>query len=92
MKEFLINLLNFFGFAWWVKIETVTPSCTYYFGPFLSEKEAQDAKNGYLEDLEHEGAQGVSVWVTRCKPDDLTVYEEDYSNSPSSIPILSGQT
>ena len=89
MKEFLINLLNFFGFAWWVKVDTASPCCTYYFGPFFSEKEALDSTNGYVEDLEHEGAQGINIQVSRCKPSDLTVYEEDYSNPSSSAPIFS---
>ncbi|MBE9041472.1 DUF1816 domain-containing protein [Oscillatoriales cyanobacterium LEGE 11467] len=92
MKEFLINLLNFFGFAWWVKVDTASPACTYYFGPFLSEKEAHNSTNGYVEDLEHEGAQGIGIQVSRCKPNDLTIYQEDYSSISKSAPIFSGQT
>ena len=75
MKELLINLLNFFGLAWWIEIVTATPSCTYYFGPFLTEKEARTSKDGYFEDLESEGARGIHFAILRCKPPELTVEE-----------------
>jgi hypothetical protein len=75
-KEILISLLNLLGWAWWVEIATDNPRCTYYFGPFLSKTEAETAKNGYIEDLEQESAQGISFAVKRCKPSNLTVYEE----------------
>nr|WP_317619178.1 MULTISPECIES: DUF1816 domain-containing protein [unclassified Laspinema] len=76
MKEILISLLNLLGWAWWVEIATDNPRCTYYFGPFLSKNEAETAKNGYIEDLEQESAQGISFAIKRCKPSALTVYEE----------------
>ncbi|MCT7972471.1 DUF1816 domain-containing protein [Laspinema olomoucense] len=76
LKEILISLLNLLGWAWWVEIATDNPRCTYYFGPFLSKTEAETAKNGYIEDLEQESAQGISFAIKRCKPSDLTVYEE----------------
>ena len=78
MKEFLTNLLNFLGFAWWIEIVTANPRCTYYFGPFLSAKEAEAQKDGYMEDLEGEGAQGIKFEILRCKPRELTVEEEDF--------------
>lgn len=77
MKEFLTNLLNFLGFAWWIEIVTANPRCTYYFGPFLSAKEAEAQKDGYMEDLEGEGAQGIKFEILRCKPGELTVEDED---------------
>lgn len=76
MKEQLTSMLEFLGLAWWVEIVTQDPSCTYYFGPFLSYEEAVDAKGGYIEDLEDEGAQGISVLVKRCKPTELTIFDE----------------
>ncbi|MGQ4650159.1 DUF1816 domain-containing protein [Lyngbya aestuarii] len=92
MKEMLINILRFFGLAFWVEIITDSPRCTYYFGPFLTEKEANDNKSGYLEDLENEGAQGISIAVKRCKPENLTI---DYSlgepRDPEKMPTFSGQ-
>jgi hypothetical protein len=76
MKEFLLNILQFFGWAWWVEIVTEHPRCTYYFGPFFRAKEAEAAKVGYIEDLQNEGAQGIGVVVKRCKPQILTIYDE----------------
>jgi hypothetical protein len=76
MKEVLIKILHFMGLACWVEIVTDSPRCTYYFGPFVSEQEAHAAKSGYVEDLENEGAQGISVTVRRCKPTNLTIFDE----------------
>lgn len=76
IKEKLTSLFASFGWAWWVEIVTHNPRCTYYFGPFLSSKEANVAKAGYIEDLEYEGAQGITVTVKRCKPARLTIAED----------------
>ena len=74
MREVLIGVLNNFGWAWWIEIDTQQPSCTYYFGPFLSQKEAFDAQSGYIEDLKNEEAQGIAVKLKRCKqPTELTI-------------------
>jgi hypothetical protein len=35
-----------------VEIITASPRCTYYFGLFLTVKEAEEAQDGYLQDLE----------------------------------------
>jgi hypothetical protein len=77
MKELLTNLFNFFGLAWWVEIVTANPHCTYYFGPFLTAKEAEAEKDGYIEDLESENAQSIKFEILRCKPRQLTVEDED---------------
>ncbi|AOY81547.1 DUF1816 domain-containing protein [Moorena producens JHB] len=76
MKEALIKILDLFGLAFWVEIITKTPKCTYYFGPFVNQQEAQAAKCGYIEDLENEGAQGIMVTLKRCKPNRLTIVDE----------------
>jgi hypothetical protein len=92
MKEVLIKLLQILGWAYWVEITTDNPSCTYYFGPFLSEKDAQVAKGGYIEDLNNEGAEGISVSIKRCKPSDLTIFDEgEERRSREQLPTLSGQ-
>jgi Domain of unknown function (DUF1816) len=88
MREQLVMMLDAIGLAWWVEIMTQNPRCTYYFGPFTSYQEAADAKGGYIEDLEGEGAQGISVAIKRCKPDELTVYDDlgeifDHQASPA---------
>ena len=61
------------GLAWWVEINTSQPICTYYFGPFMSSKEAELARSGYIEDLEQEAAQGITVRIQQCKPERLTI-------------------
>jgi len=60
----LINLFHSFG--WAVRDCHTNSPCTYYFGPFLSVKEANAAKAGYIEDLEQEGAR-ITVNIKRCK-------------------------
>ena len=82
------------GKAWWVEVKTVEPACTYYFGPFDAEGEAEIAKKGYVEDLEHEGAKRVEATVLRCKrPQNLTVYDKNMDGSaPKPEPALSGRS
>lgn len=63
--------------AWWAEILTTTPRCTYYFGPFQTSDEANAAYPGYIEDLDSEGSQGIVVVIKRCKPDQLTICDED---------------
>jgi Domain of unknown function (DUF1816) len=67
------DILNLLGQAWWVKILTTQPECTYYFGPFASINEANTAMPGYVEDLESELAQGIQTYIKRCKPSILTI-------------------
>ncbi|MGF1540932.1 MAG: DUF1816 domain-containing protein [Pleurocapsa sp.] len=76
MKEITTKLLNTLGWAYWIKITTATPVCTYYFGPFLSRKEANTAKPGFIEDLKEEGATGIKVELERCKPKELTIFND----------------
>ena len=76
MKEVLIGILNALGRAYWIQIETKQPSCTYYFGPFLTVQEAKLAQIGYIEDLTQEGALEIVVEIKRCKPTELTVIKE----------------
>ena len=92
IKENLTNLLYSFGWAWWVEIVTHNPRCTYYFGPFLSSKEADAASSGYVEDLEQEGAIGIVVKIKRCKPENLTIAEDTSDKIEHQVkPIFSGQ-
>lgn len=92
LKELLTNFFDNFGWAWWVEIMTQNPRCTYYFGPFLSVKEAQAAMAGYIEDLQQEGAQGIAVNVKRCKPDNLTISDDLGERiDRKTVPAFSGQ-
>ena len=63
--------------AWWVEIVTHQPQCTYYFGPFSSPKAAKQSQDDYIQDLIQEGAQGITVEVKWCKPQELTVFDFD---------------
>jgi hypothetical protein len=88
MQEPLISVMDFLGFAWWVEIKTDSPHCTYYFGPFASANEANQAKPGYIEDLQSENAQGIAVSVKRCKPTQLTI-EDNLEIRPVSSNLSS---
>lgn len=87
-KEILAGFLNKLGLAWWVEVVTANPRCIYYFGPFTSEREANQATSGYLEDLQQEGAVGIMASTKRCKPAKLTDYED---SEPEISRSLSGQ-
>ena len=97
MSNLFSRLLdNIFGInkAWWLEIQTDQPSCTYYFGPFDSETEAEAMRSGYIEDLENEGAQNIRFAMHHCSsPDILTIVDE--ADSPLggfSTPAFSGQS
>lgn len=80
MKELITGFVEDVSTAWWAEVTTMKPHCVYYFGPFDSYGETQAAYPGYIEDLDSEGAQGIVVVVKRCKPDVLTIFdEEDYN-------------
>ena len=93
MKELLISVLAVLGLAWWIEITTESPSCTYYFGPFATAKEAKSSQSGYITDLEMEGAKGFKTTIKRCKPTQLTVFDEASESVPQQriFPIFSGQ-
>jgi len=83
MEEYLLSILEVFGLAWWVEIKTQSPQCTYYFGPFLRKQQAETLQSGYIEDLQQEGADVVSVEIKRCKPTVLTDYQEQENDQGS---------
>jgi hypothetical protein len=93
MNEMWISILEFLGLAWWVEIITENPGCTYYFGPFATAHDAKSSMPGYIEDLEQEGARGIKVSIKRCKPSQLTIFDEatEKSGRPGISPIFSGQ-
>ena len=63
-------------FGWWIEIITVKPICIYYFGVFNSVYEAEQFKNGYIQDLHQEQAEIVNVEIKQCQPSNLTIYTE----------------
>ncbi|OZH52278.1 hypothetical protein AFK68_25385 [Hydrocoleum sp. CS-953] len=87
MEETLVNFMNLSGIAWWVKISTLNPRCTYYFGPFLTSEEAKAAEAGYLEDLEAEGAEGIQVHIQQCQPVELTIYDDELESSGDQVMV-----
>lgn len=73
------------GRAWWVEIFTAIPHCTYYFGPFATEIEAESHKFGYIEDLEGELAEGIRVTILYCQPVQITIDRESEDLYRSSL-------
>ncbi len=61
---------------WWLEIQTAKPYCIYYFGPFASPKEARLHQAGYVEDLVHEQAEGITIQLKQCQPKELTICSE----------------
>ncbi|MDJ1180685.1 DUF1816 domain-containing protein [Roseofilum sp. BLCC_M91] len=90
LKDLLVNTQNFLGFAYWIEIKTEIPACTYYFGPFQSQEEAQQAQQGYEDDLKAEAAQGISSVIKQCKPNSLTIYEDLGEINGQQTPAYSG--
>lgn len=84
MKNFFTSLFGLFSNPWWVKITTSEPNCVYYFGPFDNEEEATQAKPGYIEDLQQEGAQQIQFVIKQmAEPKELTIEAE--MSMPSSV-------
>lgn len=81
LKEIFISFVDMIGVAVWVEIATESPKCLYYFGPFANIEEAELAKNGYVEDLETELAVITALAVKRCKPDNLTIFDDSLDSS-----------
>ena len=77
-EELLTFYLEKTGKAWWVEIITKKPDCTYYFGPFVSHREAQLAQLGYLEDLEQERPQLIAIEIKQCQPKELTAFKDEW--------------
>lgn len=80
-KTVLTELTDGLGLAYWAIVKTKDPECVYYFGPFLTEAEAEQHKAGFIADLNEEGAEIKEFSISRCrKPASLTV---DAANSAS---------
>jgi len=84
-EEFFTSYLEEIGMAWWVKIITKKPDCTYYFGPFASHREAQISQLGYIEDLEQERPQLIAIEIKQCQPKELTIFDEDWTENICSM-------
>ncbi|MDX1976603.1 MAG: DUF1816 domain-containing protein, partial [Pseudanabaenaceae cyanobacterium bins.68] len=94
---FFISLLERLGLAFWIEISTASPRCIYYFGPYFSRSEAEQAKPGFEEDLVREGATGlVAMIFQRPTPDILTIELEneleEHLDQPTNTPTASTRT
>jgi hypothetical protein len=74
MRTTIASVLQKLGIAVWAKVSTESPRCTYYFGPFSSFTEAEEAQAGFIEDIKEEGATGIAVAIERCNPQELTIF------------------
>ena len=73
-KKLIRNLGNKLGLAWWAKIESGTPSGTYWYGPFLTKRSLNKNLGPFLEDLYEEGSKNIKHTIIRCsKEEPLTV-------------------
>lgn len=88
--DFVASILDQFGWAWWIKITTKQPHCTYFFGPFVTEAEAKKAQHGYIEDLQKEGAIDIQVEMGRMRPDhnNLTIEENSMNGSAPVVALV----
>jgi hypothetical protein len=68
-----LSHLEQLGLAWWIEAITNNPPCIYYFGPFASIQQAQLYQAGYIEDLDQENAQIVSLKIQQQQPKSLTI-------------------
>ena len=73
-KILIRNLGNKLGLAWWAKVETETPSATYWYGPFLTKRGLNENLGKFLSDLSDEGSKDIKHNIVRCnKEEPLTV-------------------
>ena len=68
------NLGNKLGLAWWAKVDTQSPSATYWYGPFLTKRSLNENLEYFLKDLSEEGPIEIKHNIFRCKKEEpLTV-------------------
>ncbi|MEM9541902.1 MAG: DUF1816 domain-containing protein [Cyanobacteria bacterium P01_E01_bin.42] len=88
LSDFSLSLLERLGLAYWIELTTDEPKCLYYFGPFVNTKEAKQHLPGYLEDLESEEARNIQYRIVRCKPEQLTVFDEEPPTRSQTSPTF----
>ena len=68
------NFGNKLGLAWWAKVETETPTATYWYGPFLTKRSLNKHLENFISDLSEEGSKNIQHIIIRCnKEEPLTV-------------------
>jgi len=69
------NFGNKIGLAWWAKVQTASPTTTYWYGPFLTKRSLKDNLKDFLNDLNKEGSKEIKHTIVRCKKEEpLTIY------------------
>lgn len=76
MENFLTQFFKNNIQQYWIEVKTTKPNCTYYFGPYLTRKEANLAQSGFLEDLKTENAENIMAEIKRCQPEELTIFDQ----------------
>ena len=73
-KKLIRNFGNKLGLAWWAKVETETPSATYWYGPFLTKRGLIENLENFIKDLSEEGSRDIKHSIIRGnKEEPLTV-------------------
>ena len=73
-KKLIRNFGNKLGLAWWARVDTGTPSATYWYGPFLTKRSLNKNLKDFLTDLTQEGSIDIKHIIVRCnKEEPLTV-------------------
>tara|TARA_Y100000991_G_scaffold193205_1_gene161150 strand:- start:77 stop:292 length:216 start_codon:yes stop_codon:yes gene_type:complete len=68
------NFGNKLGLAWWAKVDTGSPSVTYWYGPFLTKRSLNENLEKFINDLSEEGSKDIQHSIIRCKKEEpLTV-------------------
>ena len=68
------NFGNKLGLAWWAKVDTGTPSVTYWYGPFLTKRSLNENLKKFIDDLSEEGSRDIKHIIVRCNREEpLTV-------------------
>lgn len=85
MSNIWLSLLQTLGLAWWIEVKT--DDCTYFFGPFASQSDAESEQHGYIEDLEQDGESNIQASLMKGKPSKLTIegHTQDSVSKPAVL-------
>lgn len=58
---------NGLGLAWWARVETRSPDCVYWFGPFTRRRSLDAELPAFLADLQSESPGALEHQVLRTR-------------------------
>ncbi len=58
---------NGLGLAWWARVDTHSPTVTYWFGPFVRRHTLETQLPGFLADLESESPASIQHQLLRVR-------------------------